>query len=90
MNKADLIDKVAESADISKAAAGRCVETVFDSISAALVEGDNVSMAGFGTFSVKQRAARNGRNPQTGATIHISASKLPGFKASKALKDAVN
>ena len=66
MNKADLIEKVAESADISKAAAARCVETVFDSISVALVQGDNVSMAGFGTFSVKQRAARNGRNPQTG------------------------
>ena len=90
MNKAELVDKVAEAADISKAAAARCVDTVFDSVTDALVQGDSVTMVGFGTFSVKDRAARSGRNPQTGATIHIAASKLPGFKASKALKDAVN
>ena len=90
MNKADLIDAVAESADISKAAATRCVDTVFDSITASLAKGDSVTIVGFGTFSVKARAARTGRNPQTGATIQIAASNLPGFKAGKALKDAVN
>ncbi len=90
MNKGDLIDSVAESADISKAEAGRCVDAVFSGITAALVKGENVSVIGFGTFAVKQRAARTGRNPQTGATIQIAASKLPGFKAGKALKDAVN
>ena len=90
MNKAELVEQVAESADVSKASASRCVETVFDSIREALAKGDLVTMAGFGTFSVKERAARNGRNPRTGETIHIQASKLPGFKASKALKDAVN
>ena len=90
MNKGDLIDSVAESADISKAEAGRCVDAVFGSITNALRSGDSVSVIGFGTFAVKQRAARTGRNPQTGAAIQIAASKLPGFKAGKALKDAVN
>jgi DNA-binding protein HU-beta len=90
MNKTELVGKVAESADVSKATAARCVDTVFDAICAALVRGDSVTMVGFGTFSVKDRAARSGRNPRTGATIHIAASKLPGFKAGKALKDAVN
>ncbi|MFT5446652.1 MAG: DNA-binding protein HU-beta [Gammaproteobacteria bacterium] len=90
MNKAELVEQVAESADVSKASATRCVETVFDSIREALVKGDLVTMVGFGTFSVKERAARNGRNLRTGETIQIAASKLPGFKASKALKDAVN
>ena len=90
MNKADLIDAVAESADISKAAAARCVDTVFDSISGSLAKGDPVTIVGFGTFSVKARAARTGRNPQTGESIQIAASKLPGFKAGKGLKDAVN
>ena len=90
MNKAELIEKVAESADVSKACAGRCVDTVFSSICAALAQGDAVTMGGFGTFLVKERAARSGRNPRTGETISITASKLPGFKASKALKDAVN
>jgi len=90
MNKADLIDAVAESADISKAAAARCVDTVFDSITQSLAKGDTVTIVGFGTFAVKARAARSGRNPQTGAAIAIPASNLPGFKAGKALKDAVN
>ena len=90
MNKADLIDAVAESADISKAAAARCVDTVFDRITASLAAGDSVTVVGFGTFTVKDRAARTGRNPQTGAAIQIAASNLPGFKAGKALKDAVN
>jgi len=90
MNKADLVDAVAESADISKAAAARCVDTVFDSITQSLAKGDTVTIVGFGTFTVKARAARTGRNPQTGAAIAIPASNLPGFKAGKALKDAVN
>lgn len=90
MNKAQLVEQVAESADVSKACAARCVEQVFDSIGAALARGESVSMVGFGTFAVKDRVARIGRNPHTGDTINIAASKLPGFKASKALKDAVN
>ena len=90
MNKAELVEAIAESSDVSKAVALRCVESMLDTIRAALAHGDSVTMAGFGTFSVKERAARIGRNPQTGATINLAASKLPGFKASKALKDAVN
>jgi len=89
MNKSELIDAMAEAADISKAAAGRALDGVIDAISNALKEGDQVSLVGFGTFSVKERAARAGRNPQTGAAIQIAASKVPGFKAGKALKDAV-
>ena len=90
MNKTELIDAIAASADLPKAAAGRALDAVVDSITEALKKGDQVSLVGFGTFSVKPRAARTGRNPQTGATIHISASNVPGFKAGKALKDAVN
>jgi DNA-binding protein HU-beta len=89
MNKSELIEKMAEAADISKAAAGRALDAVTDSIAVALKEGDTVSLIGFGTFSLKERAARTGRNPQTGATIEIKASKTPSFKAGKALKDAV-
>ena len=90
MNKSDLIDAIAMSADISKAAAGRALEATVDSITEALQAGDQVALVGFGTFQVKDRAARSGRNPQTGETIQIKASKVPGFKAGKALKDAVN
>mgnify|MGYP001296257871 FL=1 len=90
MNKSDLIDAIALSADISKAAAGRALEATVDSITEALQSGDQVALVGFGTFQVKDRAARSGRNPQTGETIQIKASKVPGFKAGKALKDAVN
>ena len=90
MNKSDLIDAIALSADISKAAAGRALEATVDSITQALQAGDQVALVGFGTFQVKDRAARSGRNPQTGETIQIKASKVPGFKAGKALKDAVN
>ena len=86
----ELIDAIAASADLPKAAAGRALDAVVDSITDALKKGDQVSLVGFGTFSVKPRAARTGRNPQTGATIQISASNVPGFKAGKALKDAVN
>ncbi|QGU32945.1 HU family DNA-binding protein [Thermochromatium tepidum] len=89
MNKSELIEKMAEAADISKAAAGRALDAFIDSIAVALKEGDTVSLIGFGTFSLKERAARTGRNPQTGATIEIKASKTPSFKAGKALKDAV-
>jgi len=89
MNKSDLVDAVASAADLSKASAGRAVDAVFDSIGSALGKGDTVSLVGFGTFSVRHRAARMGRNPQTGAAIQIAASKVPGFKAGKGLKDKV-
>ena len=90
MNKSELIDAIAASADLPKAAAGRALDAMIDSVSEALKEGDTVSLVGFGTFSVKERAARTGRNPQTGEAIEIKAAKVPGFKAGKALKDAVN
>ena len=89
MNKSDLVDAVAGRADMSKAEAGRAVDAVLGSVGDALGNGDSVSLVGFGTFSVRHRAARMGRNPQTGATMHIAASKVPGFKAGKALKDKV-
>jgi len=90
MNKAELIDVVAESADISKVAAGKAVDAVVDSITKALKKNDEVTLIGFGTFSVRKRAARTGRNPRTGQTITIKAAKIPAFKPGKALKDAVN
>jgi len=90
VNKAELIDAVAESADLPKAAATRAVDALVDSISSALKAGDTVSLVGFGAFSVKERAARTGRNPQTGVAIDIKASRMPVFKAGKALKDSVN
>ncbi|MEO6519332.1 MAG: HU family DNA-binding protein [Pseudoxanthomonas sp.] len=90
MNKTDLIDAVAASADLSKADAARAVDAVIASITKALKQGDSVTVVGFGTFQVRERAARTGRNPKTGDTINIAASKNPAFKAGKALKDAVN
>jgi DNA-binding protein HU-beta len=90
MNKSELIEAVAKSADLSKADAGRAVDAFVDATTKALKKGDQVSLVGFGTFSVRSRAAREGRNPRTGETIHIPASKAPAFKAGKALKDAVN
>ena len=90
MNKAELVDAVANAANLSKADAGRAVDAVVNSITNALKKGQQVSVVGFGTFSVKHRAARSGRNPRTGDTINIAASNVPGFKAGKALKDAVN
>ncbi|WP_275100258.1 HU family DNA-binding protein [Sedimenticola hydrogenitrophicus] len=90
MNKTELIDAMADSADISKAAAGRALDGMIAAITEALKSGDQVSVIGFGSFAVRERAARTGRNPQTGATIEIKASKNPSFKAGKALKDAVN
>jgi len=90
MNKGELIESVATSAGLSKADAGRAVDAVIDSITGALKSNGSVSLVGFGTFTVKKRAARQGRNPRTGETIQIKASNVPGFKAGKALKDAVN
>lgn len=90
MNKAELIDAVSEKAGLQKVEASRAVDAVFDTIAAALKTGDSVALLGFGTFSVKARAARSGRNPRTGDIIEIPASNAPGFKAGKALKDAVN
>ncbi|MGD8568995.1 MAG: HU family DNA-binding protein [Gammaproteobacteria bacterium] len=90
MNKQELVEAVAESADISKAAAGRAVDGMINAISEALGKGDQVSLVGFGTFLVRDRAARTGRNPKTGEPINIAAAKNPAFKAGKALKDAVN
>lgn len=90
MNKSELIDIVADQADISKSAAGDAIDAVLDGITSALKNGDSVTFVGFGTFSVSDRAARAGRNPQTGETIQIKASKLAKFKAGKSLKDALN
>ena len=90
MNKTELIAKVAETAGFSKKDAEKAINATVDAITAALVAGDKVQMIGFGTFEVKERAARVGRNPRTGKEIQIPASKNPAFKAGKALKDAVN
>jgi DNA-binding protein HU-beta len=90
VNKTQLVDQLAEKADISKAAAGRALDAFTDTVTAALKDGDQVALVGFGTFSVRDRAARSGRNPQTGQTIQIAAAKVPAFKAGKALKDACN
>lgn len=90
MNKAELIDRIAESSDISKAAASRALDATIDAITDSLKDAETVSLVGFGTFLVRERAARTGRNPQTGATIQIAAAKVPAFKPGKALKDALN
>ncbi|WP_345295664.1 HU family DNA-binding protein [Luteimonas vadosa] len=90
MNKNDLVEAVASEANLSKADAGRAVDAVVSSVTSALKRGDSVSVLGFGTFTVRDRAARTGRNPRTGEEINIAASKNPAFKAGKALKDAVN
>jgi DNA-binding protein HU-beta len=90
MNKSELIDAIANSANLSKADAGRALDGLVGAVTKALKKGDTVSLVGFGTFSVRKRAARTGRNPRTGETIKIKASKNPAFKAGKALKDAVN
>jgi len=90
MNKAELIDKIAEAADVSKATATRALDAALESITKELKKGQAVTLVGFGTFTVRKRAARTGRNPRTGEAIKIKAAKIPGFKAGKALKDAVN
>ena len=90
MQKSELIETIAAEAGISKAAAGRALASLLGSVTKALKNGDRVSLVGFGTFSVSKRAARMGRNPQTGEAIKIKASKAPKFSAGKALKEAVN
>lgn len=90
MKKTDLIDAMADAADISKAAATRALDGMIEAITAAMKNGEPVAIMGFGTFVVRERAARSGRNPKTGDTIEIAASRMPAFKAGKALKDAVN
>lgn len=89
MTKVELIEKMAKDADISKAAAQKAIDSFMDGIKKALKKGNKVTLVGFGTFSVVKRAARKGRNPQTGETIKIKASKSPKFKAGKAFKDAI-
>ncbi len=90
MNKTELVAAVAAKAELSKKEAEAAVAATLDAITEALVEGDKVALVGFGTFSVKERAARTGINPLTKESIEIAASKAPAFKAGKALKDAVN
>ena len=90
MNKSEMIDQIAKSADVSKAAAGRALDATVAAIKTAMKKGGMVTLVGFGTFYVGKRAARNGRNPQTGAAIKIKAARVPKFRAGKALKDALN
>jgi DNA-binding protein HU-beta len=90
VNKTDLIDHVAKQADISKAAAGRALDSLVAAIKTTLRKGGSVTLVGFGTFVVGKRAARTGRNPRTGATIKIKAAKVPKFRPGKGLKDAIN
>lgn len=89
MNKGDLVNKIAESAKLTKAQAGDALNAVLESIEGALKEGDKVTLIGFGTFSVSKREARSGRNPQTGATINIEAKNVVKFKPGKELSDSV-
>ncbi|MDH5855877.1 HU family DNA-binding protein [Lampropedia aestuarii] len=89
MNKTELVEHIAANADISKAAAARALDATIEAIKTTLKKGGSVAVVGFGTFEVSKRAARKGRNPQTGAEIKIKAAKVPKFRAGKALKDAV-
>ncbi|MEX2576425.1 MAG: HU family DNA-binding protein [Halofilum sp. (in: g-proteobacteria)] len=90
MNKSEFVDAVAQSADIPKSTAAKAVDAMVDVVGSALKKGDQVSLVGFGTFLTREREARQGRNPRTGETINIKASRVPSFKAGKALKDTVN
>lgn len=90
MNKSELVEAVAENADIPKSTAQKAVDAMVDVIGDTLKQGDQVSLVGFGTFLTRKREARQGRNPRTGETINIAASRVPSFKAGKALKDTVN
>ena len=90
MNKSELIDAMAEASELTKADAGRALDAFMSSVTNALKDNDSVALVGFGTFSVKDRAERKGRNPQTGAEITIKAARIPSFKAGKGLKDSVN
>ncbi|MCX8049599.1 MAG: HU family DNA-binding protein [Methylohalobius sp.] len=89
MNKSELIDAIADKANLTKADAGRALDALIDTVTDALGKGDAVTLIGFGTFSVKQRQARQGRNPRTGEPMTIKAAKVPSFKAGKTLRDAV-
>lgn len=89
MNKTDLINSVAEKTEMTKKDAAKAVEAVFESITEALEKGDKVQLIGFGNFEIRERAARKGRNPQTGEEIEIAAAKVPAFRPGKALKDAI-
>ncbi|MFC4768900.1 HU family DNA-binding protein [Effusibacillus consociatus] len=89
MNKADLVNSVAEKSELTKKDAARAVDAVFESIMEALVKGDRVQLIGFGNFETRERAARKGRNPQTGEEIDIAATKVPTFKPGKSLREAI-
>jgi DNA-binding protein HU-beta len=90
VNKTELVDRVAERADLSRASAGRAVDAVFDTITQALRDSEQVVVVGFGSFQVRERGARTGRNPRTGETLEIRATRVPGFRPGKALKDALS
>ena len=90
MNRKQLVEAIADGADVSRATAGRALEIVLDTVAGRLADGESVTIPGFGTFEVRERAARSGRNPRTGETIDIAASRAPAFKAGKALRDRVN
>ena len=90
MNKADMIEQIAQAAEVSKSAAERAVDALVSSIKTSLRKGEMVTLVGFGTFYVGKRKARAGRNPRTGATLQIAATRVPKFRAGKALKDAIN
>ncbi|API86577.1 HU family DNA-binding protein [Francisella uliginis] len=89
MNKSELVSAIAKEADVTKEVAGSTLDATIEAVTKALKKGDSVTLVGFGTFQVKERSAREGRNPKTGETIQIAASKVPSFKAGKGLKDAV-
>ncbi|UJF24102.1 HU family DNA-binding protein [Suttonella sp. R2A3] len=90
MNKTEMVDAIADSADITKAQAAKALNAFIDGVTDTLKKGDKVTLIGFGTFEARERSARTGRNPQTGKTIKIAASTTPAFKAGKKLKDALN
>jgi len=90
MNKSELVAAVAEKADLSKSSAARAVDAAIAAVTEAVAKGDSVSLVGFGTFEARKRAARTGKNPQTGEALKIAAATVPAFKAGKAFKDAVN
>ena len=90
MNKKQLVEGVAKAAGIGNSAAAEAVDAVLEAVSASLAAGESVTVPGFGTFEVRERAARTGRNPRTGETIEIAASRVPAFRAGKGLRDAVN
>jgi DNA-binding protein HU-beta len=90
VNKAEMIDEIAQAAEISKSAAERAIDALVGAVKSSLKKGDDVTLVGFGTFYASDRAARTGRNPRTGETLQIAASRVPKFRAGKALKDAIN